>query len=141
MRIVQAIWLVLAMSFAATPSVAENSKYVFRPVRASRLSDEAVDAGVQAATRACDPAQNLSYGSKKFKGCMRKYGYTLDHVEREPDAAATAGRYIDPDSGMDCQTTPLGVAVCDPPQGTVHYVNRHGLNCQRTGLAAFCTNF
>jgi hypothetical protein len=42
---------------------------------------------------------------------------------------------------MSCQTIG-GVAVCDPPQGTVKYYDPdQGLNCTRTGLVSICSNF
>jgi hypothetical protein len=46
----------------------------------------------------------------------------------------------DPDTGMSCRNFG-GVAVCDPPQGTVHYRNHEGLNCTRTGIVSVCSSF
>jgi hypothetical protein len=67
-----------------------------------------------------------------------------------PTSRAAAGRaapggnrssYIDPDTGMVCQNFG-GVAVCDPPQGTVRYHDPDtGLDYQRTGIVAVCSNF
>ena len=56
-------------------------------------------------------------------------------------AARGSDRYIDPDTGMDCKNYG-GVAVCDPPKGTVHYHDPdQGLNCTRTGIVAVCSSF
>jgi len=43
------------------------------------------------------------------------------------------------DTGMSCRNIG-GASICEPPQGTVHYQNRHGLNCTRTGIVSFCSN-
>jgi hypothetical protein len=49
--------------------------------------------------------------------------------------------YISPDTGMSCHTEG-GIAVCDPPQGTVKYFDPdQGLWCTRTGLVSVCSNF
>ncbi len=82
---------------------------------------------------------------------MRGRGWVVDRYKADPPTSrAAAGRaaaggnrssYIDPDTGMVCQNIG-GVAVCDPPQGTVRYHDPDtGLDCQRTGIVAVCSNF
>jgi hypothetical protein len=41
-----------------------------------------VDAGVQAATRACDPDGRQAYESAPFKTCMLRLGWRYTHVQR-----------------------------------------------------------
>ncbi len=78
-----------------------------------------------------------------FEQCMRPHGWVVDHCTPDPKpsvgATQTSSTYIDPDTGMSCQDFG-GIAVCDPPQGTVHYQNRKGLNCTRTGIVSVCSN-
>lgn len=79
--------------------------------------------------------------TRAFKDCMRGRGYRWLVTKEVRDAPSEAedDRYIDQYTGMSCKDYG-GIAVCVPPQGTVHYHNRHGLNCTRTGLVAVCTN-
>jgi hypothetical protein len=81
-----------------------------------------------------------------FKACMLGKSFRWQYVTTVPTpppasaprVAANASRtYIDPHTGMVCSDFG-GVAVCSPPQGTVHYT-RHGQNCVRTGLVAVCS--
>jgi hypothetical protein len=85
-----------------------------------------------------------------FRACMASHGYRWMSVKDVPDAPTRLGgsaanlqpgdTFIDPENGMSCHNE--GIAeICVPPQGTVHYTNKHGLNCTRTGLAAICTSF
>jgi hypothetical protein len=78
-----------------------------------------------------------------FKACMKQQGYRYVSTRLVRDKASPPAKddtYIDPDNGMSCHDVG-GIAICVPPQGTVHYTNRHGLNCTRTGIAAFCSSF
>jgi len=79
-----------------------------------------------------------------FEQCMRAHGRGVDRYRPDPKARVSRGggpsTYIDPDTGMSCRNFG-GVAVCDPPQGTVHYRNEEGLNCTRTGIVAVCSSF
>ena len=81
-------------------------------------------------------SQNTFSHAAAFEQCMKARGWALDHIV--PDQS---GRYIDPDSGMDCHNVG-GAAICDPAQGTVKYFDpEQGLNCTRTGLVSVCSNF
>jgi hypothetical protein len=75
---------------------------------------------------------------------MRAHGWMVDRYTPDPRQRVSAGgnssTYIDPHTGMSCRNFG-GVAVCDPPQGTVHYQNEEGLNCTRTGIVSICSNF
>jgi hypothetical protein len=88
-----------------------------------------------------------------FKACMKTRGYRWLSTKLVQDAQSVAprktsprntaqddGGFIDPDTGMVCHNTGFA-SICDPPQGTVHYTNPHGLNCTRTGIVAVCTSF
>ena len=80
--------------------------------------------------------------TQPFKDCMMTRGYRWVSTTAEPDppaAKSTDDSFIDPDTGMSCRDVGGG-ALCVPPQGTVHYQNRHGLNCTRTGIASVCSN-
>lgn len=102
--------------------------------------------------RACGATAGHTFSNvPAFETCMRARGWVFDHYKADPPtsrvaagrAAPGGGRssYIDPDTGMVCQNFG-GIAVCDPPQGTVRYYNpEQGLNCQRTGLMAICSNW
>jgi hypothetical protein len=76
--------------------------------------------------------QNGKPTSRQFKQCMMGYGWRYDRTKVEHT-------YIDPDTGMSCHDVG-GAAICEPPQGTVHYQNDEGLSCTRTGILAVCTN-
>jgi hypothetical protein len=85
--------------------------------------------------RSCGLSANNTFtNARAFQKCMRARGWVLDHIV--PDAPPT---WIDPDTGLECHSAGIA-AVCDPPQGTTTYVNRHGYPCRRTGLVAICTN-
>lgn len=145
---IAAAFLLSAMS---APAIADNDQYDFDLIhRPASVTDAQVDAGVQDATRACDPSHRLSYGSRQFLGCMRKHGYKFVRIEHQKTAPADPyfsadvklrpGHFIDHDNGMDCQNTGFA-EVCDPPNGTVHYFDPdQGLPCTRTGAMAVCSN-
>lgn len=87
--------------------------------------------------RSCGATRKSMFADPSaFQQCMQSRGWTLDHIV--PDRPAS---YIDPDTGMSCHNAG-GVAICDPPQGTVKYFDpEQGLNCQRTGIVSVCSNF
>ncbi len=67
-------------------------------------------------------------------------------VQDAPSRGATSeipkGSYIDSDTGLLCHNSD-GASFCESPPAdmTVHYTNKHGLNCTRTGIVAVCTSF
>lgn len=80
--------------------------------------------------------------TQAFKDCMMTRGYRWLSTTAEPvpsEAKSADDSFIDPDTGMSCRDIGGG-ALCVPPQGTVHYHNRHGLDCTRTGIASVCSN-
>jgi hypothetical protein len=76
-----------------------------------------------------------------FKTCMKSRGYRWisTRLVRDPPDKARDDSFIDPDTGMSCRNIG-GASICEPPQGTVRYINKHGLSCTRTGAASICTN-
>jgi hypothetical protein len=78
--------------------------------------------------------------TQAFKDCMKGRGYRWISTKLVQDPAGKDDSFIDPDTGMSCRNIG-GASICDPPQGTVHYQNRHGLNCTRTGIVSVCSNF
>ena len=84
--------------------------------------------------------QHTFTDSASFQPCMEARGWVLDHVIPDPPAAPDqSARFIDPDNGMSCYDQG-GAEICEPPQGTVKYINKHGLNCTRTGAMSVCSN-
>jgi hypothetical protein len=97
------------------------------------------DAQLQAAAQVCDQrygvVENGAITSAPYKRCMLKQGWRYQGTARENSRS-----YIDPDSGMSCRNQG-GVAVCDPPHGTVRYFDPdQGLWCTRTGIVSVCSN-
>ena len=92
------------------------------------------DENLQAAAAVCDRkygmVQNVEVTSSRYKSCMLQQHWRYQSTAREN---------IDPDTGMNCHDEGGG-SVCVPPSGTVHYQNRHGLNCTRTGIMSVCSN-
>jgi hypothetical protein len=97
-----------------------------------------------------DAALNLCYrrtglsryeaDTQTFKDCMLTQGYqwvSTKQVSVPPPKNDDS--FIDSDTGMSCRNVG-GASICEPPQGTVHYQNRHGLNCTRTGIVSVCSN-
>ena len=93
---------------------------------------------LQAAARLCDQrygvVENGAITLANYKRCMLKQGWKYGNTAR-------VRTHISPDTGMSCHTEG-GIAVCDPPQGTVKYFDPdQGLWCTRTGLVSVCSNF
>ena len=78
--------------------------------------------------------QNTFTDAPAFQACMQARGWVLDHVIQDRSA-----RFIDPDTGLSCYNQG-GASICEPPQGTVKYTNKHGLSCTRTGAMSVCSN-
>ena len=78
--------------------------------------------------------QNTFTDRAALEACMQAHGWILDHVVQDRPA-----RFIDPDTGMSCYDQD-GASICEPPQGTVKYTNKHGLSCTRTGAMSVCSN-
>jgi hypothetical protein len=78
--------------------------------------------------------------TRDFRVCMKGRGYQWlsTRLVQDPPGRQEK-RFIDPDTGMSCYNTGFA-SICEPPQGTVHYTNKHGLNCTRTGALSFCSN-
>ena len=78
--------------------------------------------------------QNGAITSANYKRCMLAQGWRYRSTAR-------VRTYIDPDTGMNCRDEGGGAAICEPPQGTVHYFDPdQGLPCTRTGIVSVCSN-
>jgi hypothetical protein len=79
--------------------------------------------------------------TQAFKDCMMGRGFRWLSTKLVQDAPSRQkdDTFIDPDTGMSCRNIG-GASICEPPQGTVKYQNRHGLNCTRTGIVSVCSN-
>jgi hypothetical protein len=86
--------------------------------------------------------------TQAYKDCMKAQGFRwmATKLIKDPPAkqAATgipAGHFIDDDTGMLCHDSG-GAAICVPPPAdmTIHYTNKHGLGCTRTGALSTCSN-
>jgi hypothetical protein len=143
--------LVSTAASAATYDYTAHFDYVGKPV----LPDAAIDGQLQVDTASCDSTVGVQRAapSAAYRTCMRQHGWAYRFVTRTRVQAAPSsdpyfsanvklkpGHYIDHDNGMDCQNFG-GVAVCDPPNGTVHYYDpEQGLPCTRTGIMSICSN-
>jgi len=148
-RIAAAAAMLTILSFSAARADTYHFKDALRP-----HGHERGMAAKYADGRACGASAGHRFSNvPSFKQCMRAHGWVVDRytpdrsrsrVAARParvTGARSSSRYIDPDTGMSCQNFG-GVAVCDPPQGTVRYFDpEQGLNCQRTGIVAICSNF
>jgi hypothetical protein len=127
--------IMIAMAFALGAAVsahADTSTYYWQG-KGGRADEQ-----LQAAARLCDQrygvVENGAITSANYKRCMLKQGWKYGNTAR-------VRTYISPDTGMSCHTEG-GIAVCDPPQGTVKYFDPdQGLWCTRTGLVSVCSNF
>jgi hypothetical protein len=79
--------------------------------------------------------------TQAFKDCMKGLGFRWlsTKLVQDPPSRQKDDSFIDPDTGMSCRNIG-GVSICEPPQGTVRYQNRHGLDCTRTGIVSFCSS-
>jgi hypothetical protein len=130
-RIILGTLLALSATAAATVGArADTSTYYWQG------KGQWSDAVLQAAAQVCDQrygvVENGAVTSAGYKRCMLKQGWKYGSTARETT-------YIDPDTGMSCRDAGGG-SICVPPQGTVKYINRHGLSCTRTGAMSVCTN-
>jgi hypothetical protein len=107
------------------------------PKRSKTVSDVALDSCYNQTGLSRDAA-----ATRAFKNCMKSHGYqwVLTRLVKDPPGKANDDSFIDPETGMSCRNFG-GASFCDPPQGTVHYRNGHGLDCTRTGIVSVCTNF
>ena len=127
--------IMIAMAFALGAAVsahADTSTFYWQG-KGGRADEQ-----LQAAARLCDQrygvVENGAITSANYKRCMLKQGWKYGNTAR-------VRTYISPDTGMSCHTEG-GIAVCDPPQGTVKYFDPdQGLWCTRTGLVSVCSNF
>jgi hypothetical protein len=80
--------------------------------------------------------------TRAFKDCMKNRGYrwVSTKLVKNPRSTPNDDSFIDPDTGMSCRNIG-GASICEPPQGTVKYINEDGLSCTRTGAMSACTNF
>jgi hypothetical protein len=75
-----------------------------------------------------------------FGACMQAHGWVLDHIVQDrPTVDARSARFIDSETGLSCYNQG-GASICEPPQGTVKYTDKHGLSCTRTGAVSVCSN-
>jgi hypothetical protein len=123
----------------ATTHYENNYRDLIRPhgqPRSQAVYDSALEACYAQTGLAREAAD-----SQTFKVCMKDFGYRWlsTKLVQDPPGRQTDDSFIDPDTGMSCRNFG-GASICVPPQGTVHYQNRHGLNCTRTGIASFCSN-
>jgi hypothetical protein len=86
--------------------------------------------------------------TQAYKDCMKAEGFRwmATKLVRDPPAKRAAsgipaGHFIDSDTGMLCQDSGGG-SLCVPPPAdmTIHYTNKHGLGCTRTGAMSVCSN-
>jgi hypothetical protein len=125
-------------------SAAQADTYHFTDVLRSHGRERSQSAKL-ADFRSCGASGSRFSGNMTaFEQCMRARGWMVGHYTPDPKprvgATKNSSTYIDPYTGMSCRDVG-GIAVCDPPQGTVRYQNRHGLDCTRTGLVSVCTNW
>jgi hypothetical protein len=127
--------IIIAISFAVVAVAsahADTSTYYWQG-RGAR-SDERLQAAAQVCDQRYGVVMNGAITSANYKRCMLQQGWKYGGTAR-------VRTYIDPDNGMSCHNEG-GIAICDPPQGTVKYFDRdQGLSCTRTGLVSVCSNF
>jgi hypothetical protein len=84
--------------------------------------------------------QNTFTDRATFQSCMQGHGWVLDHIVQDrPAVQDKSARFIDPETGLSCYNQG-GASICEPPQGTVKYTDKHGLSCTRTGAVSVCSN-
>jgi hypothetical protein len=136
------------MFTALSLSLAQADTYHFKDVLKPHGHERSMSAKL-ADGRSCGASGTTFTGDvKAFEHCMRAHGWVVDRYIPDAKSRATASAgasrkastYIDPDTGMSCRNFG-GVAVCEPPHGTVHYYDpEQGLNCTRTGIVSICSN-
>jgi hypothetical protein len=107
---------------------------------------------VNAAVNYCYGQTGLSRdaaATPALKDCMKTRNYTwvstklVQNPPSRQDRASTQDKdgFIDPDTGLLCHNTGFA-SICEPPPAdrTIHYTDKHGLNCTRTGGLAICSN-
>ena len=134
----------VALTALSSGAARADDNYHFKDVRKPNGHERSLSAKL-ADGRSCGASgSHFSGDVGTFERCMRAHGWVVDRHTPDPKARASTGKspspYIDPDTGMSCRNYG-GVAVCDPPQGTVHYRNEEGLNCTRTGIVSVCSSF
>ncbi len=91
--------------------------------------------------------------TQAFKDCMatRSYTWVSTKLVQNPPSKSTTSKnplaklakdeFIDPDTGLVCHNTGFA-SICESPPAdmTIHYTNKHGLNCTRTGAMSICSN-
>jgi hypothetical protein len=127
------IFIATAFALGAVVSAHADTSTYYWQGKGGRTDEQ-----LQAAARLCDQrhgvVENGAITSANYKRCMLKQGWKYGNTAR-------VRTYISPDTGMSCHTEG-GIAVCDPPQGTVKYFDPdQGLWCTRTGLVSVCSNF
>jgi hypothetical protein len=148
--------LAAAMTLASLSPALASSHYVMtyhdniRPNGHPRS-----DSIYNAALDACYSQTGLAREAKDtqaFKDCMATHDYRWvstklvqdppsKRVTRQAASAIPKGHFIDPDNGLLCQHAGW-VSICESPPAdmTIHYTNKHGLNCTRTGAMSICSN-
>jgi hypothetical protein len=69
----------------------------------------------------------------------RGYQWISTKLVQNPSSKRYDDSFIDPNTGFSCRNIG-GTSICEPPQGTVKYTNKHGLICMRTGAMCFGSN-
>jgi hypothetical protein len=86
--------------------------------------------------------------TQAFKDCMATRSYTWvstrlvqNLATKNPASQLAKGEFIDPDTGLVCHNTGFA-SLCESPPAdmTIHYTNKYGLNCTRTGAMSICSN-
>jgi hypothetical protein len=123
----------------ATTHYEMNYRDTIRPhghARSQAVYDQALDSCYAQTGLSRDAAD-----TQAFRVCMMGYGFRWrsTRLVQDPPSRQQDDSFIDPDTGMSCRNIG-GASICEPPQGTVRYQNRQGLNCTRTGIVAICSN-
>jgi hypothetical protein len=125
-------------------SATQADSYHFKDALRSHGHARTISAKLADANSCGASGTHISGDVAAFKRCMLAHGWVVDRYtsDRKPPvgAAEDSTTYIDPDTGLSCRNFG-GIAVCDTPQGTVHYQSREGLNCTRSGIVNICSGF
>jgi hypothetical protein len=123
-----------ALILAAMLTAASADTDVFRDTLRPGGHDRSMAAKIADGRKCGLSRQNTFTNSAAFLPCMEARGWVLDHVVQDKSA-----RFIDPETGLSCYNQG-GASICEPPQGTVKYTDKHGLSCTRTGAVSVCSN-